>query len=100
MDRLRLQQEPGGPRHYLDGRGIHAGDRLELAVAEGVTRCAHGDPDPVWLVGRYEWRFQPGDAPRFFLELGDGKALGLGKCTGLAEFKLPETALLRWPSES
>ena len=96
---LNLRQEPSGPRHYLDGRAVHAGDTLELAVFEGVTVCAQGDPDPVWLRGRYEWSYQAGDAPRFYLELGDGKALGAGACVGLAEFKLPEAAVLRWPSE-
>ena len=96
-DTLRLEQEPSGPRHALDGRYVHAGDTLELAIAAAAT----GNPDPawpLWLRGRYEWSFRPGERPTFYLELGDGKAEGV-ECVGLAEFKLPETTVLRWPSE-
>jgi hypothetical protein len=94
---LRLVGEPSGPRHYLDGRPVHAGETLELAIAAAAT----GNPDPawpLWLRGRYEWSFHAGERPTFYLELGDGKAES-GECVGLAEFKLPEAAVLRWPSE-
>ena len=97
---LRLEQEPSGPRHHLDGRPVHAGDTLELAVAFGVAVTA---PElalvshVAWVRGRYEWSFEPGERPIFYLELGDGQ--GCGVCVGLAEFKLPEATVLRWPSE-
>lgn len=99
MGRLQLRQEPSGPRHYLDGEPVHAGQVLELALFEGVAVTAAGDADPVWLRGRYEWSYQPGDLPRFFLELGNGLALGRGECVALAEFRLPAAAVLRWPQE-
>ena len=77
-DTLRLEQEPSSPRHHhLDGRPVHAGDTLELAVAEG-----------------------PDERPVFYLELGNGRLReAKGECVGLAEFKLPDAAVLRWPSE-
>jgi hypothetical protein len=41
--RLELGDESGGLRHFLLGRAVHAGDGLELLLADGR-----------WLLGRYE----------------------------------------------
>lgn len=42
---LRVVTEPGGLRHYLEDDPIHAGDPLQLLMADGT-----------WLSGRYENR--------------------------------------------
>lgn len=94
MGKLQLMQESGGPRHYLDGHGVHAGQCLELALGAGVAQ-PYSDSDPVWLKGRYEWSFHRGEAPTFYFELGDGR----GESIGLAKLELPEAAILRWPEE-
>lgn len=41
---LELVREIGGPRYYLDGRPLHAGDCLEIWI------------DGRWRLGRYEYR--------------------------------------------
>lgn len=101
---LRLEREDSGPRHYLEGRPVHAGTTLELALAWGSVQSAATDPDPVWLRGRYEWSFRPDDPPRFHILLGDGSTErprddDESWIAGAASFPLPAKAVLRWPSE-
>ena len=100
---LELRQEPGGKRHYLDGRAVHAGELLELSVAVGAAvAVGHYDStgaglalsNAVWLRGRY---VRPDAQPRFRFELGDGRPFG--QCVALGEMDLPEGAVLRWPSK-
>ncbi|HEU5219297.1 MAG TPA: hypothetical protein VFU23_11590 [Gemmatimonadales bacterium] len=78
---LELRTEPSGPRHYLNGKPVRAGQGLFLLLA----------PD-VWVPGRYEWTFRRKDRPRLYLELG-------GHAGQEVELRLPEEALLRWPGE-
>jgi hypothetical protein len=78
-NRLELVRESSGLRHFLAGRPVHAADGLEIQFEAGV-----------WIPGRYEWSFREGTRPLLYLGLAGGS---------LACFEIPETALLRWPSE-
>ena len=84
---LELRREDGLSRHYLIGRPVRQGDRLELALADGG-----------WLPGIYEWRRDGGsDArwPMLRIDLGgpwehDGSRRPSGVIT------LAPQARLRW----
>lgn len=77
---LSLVQEPSGQRHYLDGRGIHAGTTLEVRLESGK-----------WLQVRYESEWPPeGLRPAFYLAVA-----GITS----AKLDLPFDAQLRWPSD-
>jgi hypothetical protein len=96
--RLELRHEASGPRHYLAGAPSTPGTPLDLRIASGVCRHAFSTAadearEGVWLRGRYEWNFQAGSSPRFFIELGNDR----GECEGLAECPSPPNAVLRWP---
>jgi len=58
MGNLVLEQDSGGLRHTLEGKAVHAGEVLELAME-----------DDKWIQGRYEWTFQGDSLPRFYLGL-------------------------------
>lgn len=73
--RLILQHE-GGYRHYLLGRAVHAGTRLELLTDNG------------WVTGRYEWRFHPDIKPYLVLNTETGETV-----------VLEYDAELRWPEK-
>jgi len=77
MGPLVLVREPGGFRHELSGRPVHAGNGLEL-------RC----PDGSWLPGVYEWTFEPGDTP----------VLKVDGMWGPVVVELSDDAVLRWPA--
>jgi len=76
---LELRQETGGPRYYLDGKPLHAGDVLQF-------RRADGD----WQAARYEytWRRHEGTLNAYLICAGaDG-----------SEQAIPLDGLsLRWP---
>lgn len=77
-DRFELVREPGGLRHHLAEKPVHAGDVLELQFEGGA-----------WIQGRYEWSFQGENPPLFYFGLaGVDEELVIG---------LPSTARLRWP---
>lgn len=77
--RLELVREPSGLRHFLAGKPVHAGYILELQLEDG------------WIRGRYEWSFQEGTLPLFYVALASG--------TGVVSFHPPEAARFRWPGE-
>lgn len=78
MGQLRMGEDEGGPRMFLDGKPVHCGDGLELLLDDGV-----------WLPGRYE---TSGGKPVFYIGLdGGGRRLQ-------APILLPPTAVLAWPS--
>lgn len=93
--KLELVHDEQGIRHVLDGRVVRAGAGLEVLL-----------PDGQWLIGRYEWSFRPGEAPRLELVLGgewerarkDPEAAGKAK-RPKAMLLLPKDAVLRWPGE-
>jgi hypothetical protein len=84
---LQEGYDAGGPRHFLDGRAVHAGSGLELLFT--------GDR---WLRVRYEWSFIPGRPPTAHFVLGGPweaiHADGDGPSVSIA---LPPNAVLRWP---
>lgn len=58
---LELRREPGGPRHYLDGKPVHCGAGLELQHTTLKTDD-YGDftvPLQVGTVVRYEASLRP-----------------------------------------
>lgn len=96
---LRLGQDDGGRRYFLDGRPIHAGSGLELLLPSGQ-----------WVAGRFEWSYREGKRPVLCLYLGgeweqhpDPEPLeGGGERYWIpleAELPIPEKATLRWPPE-
>ena len=94
-DVLRIQVEPSGPRHYLQGRAADSGDLLELSLADGVTVCGTCRHEP-WLRGRYDWSFKTGDRPTFKIGLGDAAGWNTREVAE-AKFELPTEARLRRP---
>jgi hypothetical protein len=65
-------------RHFLAGRVVSFGDRLELALA-----------DERWIAGRYEWSGREGEPAHLRVAFSGG---------GDHAIPLPASALLRWPS--
>ena len=56
---LNLIREPGGLRHYLEGRPVRAGSHLEFRDLYGP-----------WTPGRYEWTFRQADPPYLVTDAG------------------------------
>lgn len=61
--RLDLREDGGGPRHFLKGRAVHASTMLDLLSFDD-----HGKAQ--WTRGRYEWSFERGEEPEFYVDLG------------------------------
>lgn len=84
---LELRREVGGLRNYLNGRGVHAGEGLELHLGSSL-----------WLPGRYEYKFgDDGELIALFYfsyECGHHASLGCG-CELVV--RIPTNAVLRWP---
>lgn len=78
MARLEEAHDSGGRRYYLEGRPIECGTRLEVSLNGG------------WLPVRFEMDLQ--QFPVFYLRLSEGRGLD-----SQVEFRLPDTAELRWP---
>ena len=77
---LELKWELGGPRNYLDGKPLHAGDLLEVL-----------EPNGSWVLARYEyyWNRRTQEFESHFLVDGDdisGRWVDSRKLTSL-----------RWP---
>lgn len=98
--RLELRQEVSGMRYYVEGRGVHAGDILELRLfTEGV------DGAPKWVSGRYEWNYQSGKMPTFHIFVGWYQTVtkreyeedGREPSPAQAVLSLWDGAVLRWP---
>ena len=86
---LILGRSEGGARHFLDGRPIHAGARLELLL-----------PDERWLPIRYEWSWDPDKPPTGHMALGVPAKGALPAIPPSVGFDLPPDAILRWPEPS
>jgi hypothetical protein len=103
--KLTPVREEGGFRHYLNGEPVHAGDTLELQLA-----------DRSWLRGRFEasgrstdasfhWRLPIADRPRRSVDEAleaSGGELPEGSTTyddPEASMWLPPWATLRWPEK-
>ena len=84
---LILARTDGGQRHFLDGRPVHAGARLELLLDDGR-----------WVSVRYEWSWQPDEPPRAYLALGVPTPARAITDAPVVSFALPAPAILRWPS--
>jgi hypothetical protein len=78
--------DPGGRRHFLDGRPVHAGTTLELLLAGGQ-----------WLRGRSEWSYAAGQSPTFHVALGGPAGAERQGELPVVSFRLPPRAVLRWP---
>jgi hypothetical protein len=55
MGVLEVRREQGGLRNYVDGEEVHAGDVLEMLIADGT-----------WITGRYEWTHSEDERPAFY----------------------------------
>ncbi len=75
-DRLELRVEADGQRHYLRGRPVVVGDRMDLWLDDGSQ-----------IHGRYEWRGE-GEPALLVLFLRGGEPV---------EVTLPSSARLSWP---
>ncbi len=76
---LELRKEPSGLRYYLAGEPVHAGDLLEILLDDGS-----------WALGRYEWNYQNGQWPWFYVDTDSGSMIDLN----------PERSRLRWPQKN
>lgn len=92
--RLDLADDAGGPRHFLNGLAVHAGEALELLGGDGR-----------WIAGRYEYE-SVGDylQPYFYFELPCGRGAPYwasqrprSVTSAEARIELPPDAVLRWP---
>lgn len=92
---LELGSDPGGPRHFLAGRAVHAGTQLLLLMVDGS-----------WLSGRYEnTRLADGHLlARFHFDVRCRTAVrewandpGAGIAYPEGAIDLPPDAELRWP---
>lgn len=80
--RLVLDSDGGGRRHFLDGRAVHCGTALELLLGGGT-----------WVGIRYE---TAGGEPVAYVALGGpGEAFA---ATDTVQFSIPADAVLRWPA--
>lgn len=76
MGVLEVRREQGGLRNYVDGEEVHAGDVLEMLVADGT-----------WIAGRYEWTYREDERPAFYVgERGSDKGILISAAD-----------VLRWP---
>lgn len=78
---LRLGEDHGGPRHFLGGEPVHAGEPLLLLTADG------------WLRVRYEWSFRPAAEPLGYVTLPGAFE------QPQAPLRLPPEARFRRPTE-
>ena len=78
---LLLGQGSGGPRHFLDGEPVHAGEILLLLTVDG------------WLGVRYEWSFDVNSEPTAYMALP-----GAFETTQIP-FRIPADARLAWPKK-
>jgi hypothetical protein len=78
---IELRETETGPRHFLGGRVLERGARVELHLC-----------DQRWLVGTYEWSGQAFRWPSLRVEL----SLDLQGRRVTAAMPLPPEALLRW----
>lgn len=84
---LVLARTNGGPRHFLAGQPVHAGEPLELQLDGGT-----------WLPVTYEWSWQPDRPPTGTIALaGPPGAARAGVEPPVARLDLPPSAVLRWP---
>jgi len=72
MAKLQLKKELGGYRYYLDGRGVHAGDFLEIKIRGN------------WKLARYEWTYRRQDPSVIYLDENPARIF-------------PEVDEFRWP---
>ncbi len=84
---LILANDAGGPRHFLDGRAVHAGATLELLLEDGR-----------WLEVRYQWSWHSLVPPTAHIALGvpAGTRTLLSVDPPAATFELAARAILRW----
>lgn len=80
---LRLGEDAGGLRHFLDGKPVSAGAVLYLLTNEG------------WLGGRYEWEFTETARATFTFYIPGARSAWGGQVT----IVLPPHALLAFPSD-
>ncbi len=73
MHRLLLDREVGGYRYYLNNRGVHVGDFIEIK--------RKGE----WICGRYEWNYNSKHLP--VLHLGENVVIVI----------YPKCDIFRWP---
>jgi hypothetical protein len=91
---LDLADDAGGPRHFLQGRALDAGDAIELLTAEGR-----------WIFGHYDnQRFGDYLDPLFHFDLacaGAAPDWAAPRCLAVSlahtRVSLPPDATLRWP---
>ena len=75
-----LRQEPSGPRMYLDGRGLHAGEIIQLYIGDD-----NGNTPELWICARYEYCVNAGRLrPLFYI--------------GPFEIRALRPFLARWPA--
>jgi hypothetical protein len=82
-------ESPGGRRHFLDGRPVHAGTGLDLLL-----------PDGRWQRVRYKWGFASEQTPRVYMQLGGPAAAERLDAAPQVSFDLRPRAVLRWPERS
>ena len=76
-----LGESEGGPRFYLDGQSMHAGDGIHLLTVSG------------WLPGRYEYHWSQGEDLRPFFHFT------IAGVYQEVSIRIPPHARLAWPSE-
>jgi hypothetical protein len=72
-------RDGGGPRHYLAGRPVHAGNPLYLLTLLG------------WMAARYEWGYRPGTPCKLYVRLPGAR--------NAMEIRYVDDALLAWPDQ-
>lgn len=96
---LVLVDEESGLRHYLAGEPVHAGDTLELQLGRSeLGPGLYGASG--WLLGRYEWTFEPGRRPLLIVTLPaweDRADQEHAHTHALTHIPLPPQAILRRP---
>jgi len=82
--RLVLLEDAGGPRYFLDGRAVHAGDLLEVLLHSGE-----------FFQVRFEWSGRYGVRPSFCFSVPDRQEHHRASRALPAHVTLPEGALFR-----
>lgn len=83
---LRLDDDGGGPRHFLDGRPVRCGTQLRLRITPAPDRGFVRGPEE-WVWARYEANLQP-----------ERVSVSLHTVFGIV---IPtEDTVLRWPTEA
>jgi len=78
---LELITRNGRLRYQLAGRVVTGSDLIDLCFSGG------------WVTGRYEWRGDLGERPRFHYSI---EMMAEGRVTE-GTIEIPEGAVLRWP---